>query len=115
MYSFGFECPLLRGNKMNAEERLLEAGFKGIKYLTNYSYDAALIGVSENYEAVYDYELMIEWLMKEEGWSVEDAIEWIEYNTIRALPYMGQGAPIVVYPEDETEDKEESIKFIVKF
>lgn len=113
MYSFGFECPLLRGNKMNAEERLLEAGFKGIKYLTNYSYDTALIGVSENYEAVYDYELMIEWLMKEEGWSVEESIDWVECNTLRALPYFGAGHPIVIFSEDETED--EPIKFIVKF
>ena len=26
----------------------------------------------------------------------EEAIEWIEYNTIRALPYMGNKAPIIV-------------------
>ena len=35
--------------------------------------------------------------MKKEGWSDNDAIEWIEYNTIRALPYMGEGAPSVMY------------------
>ena len=45
---------------MNAEEKLLEAGYEGLKYLVDYSYDDALIGVSENYEAVYDWELMIE-------------------------------------------------------
>lgn len=94
---------------MNAEEKLLEAGYEGLKYLVDYSYDDALIGVSENYEAVYDWELMIEWLMKEEGWSVEDAIDWVEYNTIRALPYMGHGAPVVQYPEDEL------IELITKF
>ena len=99
---------------MNAEEKLLEAGFEGIKYLTNYSYDDALIGVSENYEAVYDYDLMIDWLMREEGWSVEDAIEWIEYNTLRALPYFGVGHPIVMFSNNE-EDEEEPVKFIVKF
>lgn len=33
---------------MNAEERLLDAGYEGVKYLTNYSYDDALIGVSED-------------------------------------------------------------------
>ena len=100
---------------MNAEKKLLEAGFKGIKYLTDYSYDSALIGVSENYEAVYDYELMIEWLMKEEGWSVEDAIDWVEYNTLRALPYFGAGRPIVIFPEDEDNEDGEPIKFIVRF
>lgn len=83
---------------MNAEERLLDAGYEGIVYLTNYSYDDALIGVSEDGRAIYDFEKMIEWLIKEEGWSAEEAIEWIEFNTIRALPYMGSGAPIIMYP-----------------
>ena len=83
---------------MNAEERLLDAGYEGIIYLTNYSYDDALIGVSEDGRAIYDFEKMIEWLIKEEGWSAEEAIEWIEFNTIRALPYMGSCAPIIMYP-----------------
>lgn len=100
---------------MNAEEKLLKAGFEDVKYLTNYSYDDALIGVSENYEAVYDYELMIDWLMRKEGWSDIEAIEWIEYNTLRALPYFGAGHPIVVFPEDEEGEENEPIKFIVKF
>ena len=83
---------------MNAEERLLDAGYEGIKYLTNYSYDSALIGVSHDDRAIYDYEKMVEWLMNEEGWSYEDAVDWIDYNTIRALPYMGADAPIIMYP-----------------
>lgn len=83
---------------MNAEERLLDAGYNSIKYLVNYSYDDALIGVTEDGRAVYDYEKMIEWLMKEEGWTDNEAVEWIETNTLRALPYMGSDAPIVIYP-----------------
>ena len=83
---------------MNAEERLLDAGYDNIKYLVNYSYDDALIGVTEDGRAVYDYEKMIEWLMEEEGWTDNEAIEWIEFNTIRALPYMGADAPIIIYP-----------------
>ena len=83
---------------MNAEERLLEYGYEDVKYLVNYSYDDALIGVSEDGRAIYDFDKMVEWLMKEEGWSDTEAIEWIEYNTIRALPYMGEGAPIIMYP-----------------
>jgi hypothetical protein len=81
---------------MNAEERLLENGYDGVKYLTNYSYDNALIGVTDDGRAVYDYELMVEWLMDTEGWSYEDAAEWVSYNTLRALPYMGEDAPIVI-------------------
>ena len=82
---------------MNAEKRLLEYGYEDVKYLANYSYDDALIGVSEDGRAIYDFNKMVEWLMKEEGWSEEESVEWIEYNTIRALPYFGEGAPIIMY------------------
>lgn len=83
---------------MSAEERLLENGYEGVKFLTDYSYDDALIGVTEDNRAVYDYEKMVTWLMETEGWTYEEAAEWVDYNTIRALPYMGEGAPIVMYP-----------------
>ena len=82
---------------MTAEERLLDAGYEDILFLSNYSYDDALVGVSEDGRAIYDYEKMIKWLMKEEGWTDEEAIEWIEYNTIRATS-SGEGAPIIMYP-----------------
>lgn len=83
---------------MNAEERLLEYDYEGVIFLTNYSYDDALIGVSEDGRAVYDFDKMVEWLMKEESWSDMEAIEWIEANTLRAIPYMGEKAPIIMYP-----------------
>ena len=82
---------------MTAEERLLENGYEGIKYLTDYSYDSALIGVSNDDRAVYDYEKMVEWLMDTENFSEEEAREWIDYNTIRALPYFGTDAPIIPF------------------
>lgn len=83
---------------MTAEEKLLEAGYEDILFFTNYSYDDALIGVSHDGKAIYNYEKMIEWLMKEEGWTDNEAVEWIECNTVRALPYMGEGAPVIMYP-----------------
>lgn len=45
---------------MTAEERLLDAGFEDIICFANYSYDDALIGVSEDGRAIYDYNLMID-------------------------------------------------------
>ena len=85
---------------MTAEERLLEAGYDDIKIFVNYSYDDALIGVSEDRRAIYDYYKMVDWLMKKEGWSEIDAIEWVEYNTLRAIPYMGNDAPIIMHRID---------------
>lgn len=82
---------------MNAEERLLNAGYEGIKYLVNESYDDALIGVSEDGRAIYDFDKMVDWLIEKYGWSDIESIEWIEVNTLRSLPYMGEKAPIVMY------------------
>ena len=82
---------------MNAEERILNAEYEDVVYLTNYSYDDALIGISDDNRAVYDYNKMIEWLVKTEGFTEEEAIEWIDYNTIRALPYAGSKAPIIMH------------------
>jgi hypothetical protein len=83
---------------MNAEERLLDAGYEDIKYLVNDSYDDALIGVSEDGRAIYDFDKMVDWLMNKYGWSEIESIEWIEFNTLRALPYMGSDAPIIMHP-----------------
>ena len=81
-----------------AEEKLLENGYEDVKYLTNYSYDTALIGVTIDNRAVYDFDKMVEWLIAEEDFTYEEAVEWIDYNTIRALPYFGEDAPIIMYP-----------------
>ena len=85
---------------MDAEERLLEAEYEGIKFLTDYSYDDALIGVTEDGRAVYDYDKMVEWLVENEDFSYDEAVDWVCYNTLRALPYMGADAHIVMYPLD---------------
>lgn len=74
--------------RKSARERLEDAGYEGVVILDNYSYDDALIGVTEDNRAVYDFDKMVTWL---------EAVEWIEYNTIRALPYAGYGAPIIMY------------------
>lgn len=63
----------------------------------NPSFDNAIIAVDQDGRAVYDYDLMVEELMRDEEWTIEDAIEWIEYNTLRAIPYAGDMAPIIVY------------------
>lgn len=64
----------------------------------NPSYEDALIGITEDGRAVYDYQKMVAWLVEHDGMNEEDAEEWIVYNTIGALPYAGGGAPIIMYP-----------------
>ena len=65
-----------------------------IPVYTNPAYESALIGVDlhEN-RAVYDYDLMIKCLVESEGWTVEEAVEWVDYNVIGLR---GEGLPIVI-------------------
>lgn len=83
---------------MTAAERLVANGHEDAIVLENYSYDDALVGVTEDGRAVYDYTKMVDWLMMTQGFDQDEAVEWIEYNTIRALPYMGELAPVIMYP-----------------
>ena len=80
------------------EKRLLDAGYDEILYFVNEGYEDALIGVSEDERAIYDFELMVKYLMNKYEWSDIESIEFIECNTIRSLPYMGDKAPIIMYP-----------------
>ena len=82
---------------MTDREKIECAGYEDVALFENYSYDGALVGVTEDNRAVYDFDKMVTWLVETEGFTEEDAIEWIEYNTIRALPYFGPDAPIIMY------------------
>lgn len=82
---------------MNVVEKLSELGYEDIELLTYPNYDDALIGVTTEGRAVYDYDMMVECLIRHDGFTHEDAVEWIEYNTLRALPYYGNTAPIVIH------------------
>ena len=63
----------------------------------NMSYDGSIIGVTTDGRVVYDYDKMVEELMQDEKWNYEDSAEWIDYNTIKSLPYAGGNAPIIMY------------------
>lgn len=66
----------------------------------NYSYDNSIIGVSEDDRVVYSFDKMVDELITDSGMTRDEAVEWIEYNTIRAIPYAGEFAPIIVYGID---------------
>lgn len=82
---------------MTASERLADAGYEDVLIFENPSYDDALVGVTEDNRAVYDFNKMVDWLMDHSPMDRDEAVEFIEYNTIRAIPYYGAEAPIVIY------------------
>ena len=65
-------------------------------YLTDASYDRSIVGITDEGRVVYDYRSMVLEFMSDENCSEEEAIEWLDYNTMRAIPYMGELAPIVI-------------------
>ena len=56
----------------------------------------AIVGISEDERAIHDYDKLVDCFAKRDGITREQAIEWVDYNVVRAIPYMGPGAPIVM-------------------
>lgn len=70
-----------------------------------YTYLDALIGTSHEGHPIYDYNKMVECLVKD-GMTELEAIEWIDYNTIGSLCGIdrdGYKWPIIMYPFEEVE------------
>lgn len=70
----------------------------------NPDYTTALIGISDDNCAIYDYEKMIDYLTRYEDMDEEEAADFISYNTIRSLSYISGNKPIVLYPFYDTKD-----------
>lgn len=76
---------------------LCELGLEESVVFESPDYEDAIIGWDENSgRIIYDYEKMVECLMNEDGMEYEEAAEFIDYNTVRACPYMGERAPIIL-------------------
>lgn len=70
-----------------------------ILLLDNPNFDKSIIGISYDDRVIYDYDRMIQDLMETDNISYEDAVEYIEYNTLRALSYF-DNAPIILYTKE---------------
>ena len=57
----------------------------------------AIIGLAKDMSHVaYSLEKLAECFMKQNDWTWDEAIEWIEYDVERALPYYGEKAPVIL-------------------
>jgi hypothetical protein len=81
---------------MDNRELLVELGYEDSIVFENPDYDSAIIGVTEDDDrVVYDFDLMVKHLVDTDGITELEAIEFIEYNTIRSLPYVAN-APVII-------------------
>lgn len=65
----------------------------------NSAYDNSIIRITFDGRAIYEYNRMAYELVKDDCVSVDEAMDWIDNNTIRALNYISGKKPIIVYDE----------------
>lgn len=76
------------------------------------TYDNSIIGMSHDGRLVYSYSSMIREFQEENECSYEESREWVDYNTIRALPYAKGKAPIIIFDlVSETNENEQWYRF----
>ena len=83
------------------KEWLCDRDYEDTVVLENPDYLSAIVGVSDDSRLIYDYEKMAEHLMATDGMDYEEACEFIDFNTIGALPYMGEKRPIILTKVEE--------------
>lgn len=82
---------------MTKRQLLCDMGYEDSIVFENPDYDSAIVGVSDNGEIIYDFDKMVQHLVEHEDMTEEEAADFISYNSIRSLPYVGEGAPIIMY------------------
>ena len=78
------------------KDYLCELGYDDAVVLESPDYLSAVVGVSEDGRVIYSYTKMLQHLVLTDGMTYEEAAEFVEYNTIGALPYMGEKKPIIL-------------------
>lgn len=108
--------------RQDLRDKMSELGYEDSLVYDCPSFDNSIIGIDDEGRTVYDYDKMVEELAFSkdflEGRDIDDlteeekddlitqAIEFIDYNTIRATPYMGASAPVIIdeQPDWTTEE-----------
>lgn len=82
---------------MNQDIRdaICDMGYEEAVVFDGPDFDEAIVGVTEEGRVVYDFDKMVKVLVDRDGMEEMEAIEFIEYNSIRALPYV-ENAPVVM-------------------
>ena len=73
---------------------LIDNGYEDLSVFENPSYDGCIVGISTDNQVIYSLSQMVEWFCKENNCSFNESLEYIDYNTIRSIPYMEN--PLVI-------------------
>lgn len=81
---------------MTVEEILIDNGYEGIMTFAGTDCDDALIGVSNDDRAIYDYDLMIDSIINHNDMSYDEAVDWVD-GIIQFIPISNNKLPIIMY------------------
>lgn len=68
--------------------------FEGVLFAPEEGLNQAIVGVTDQDQAVYEHEALANAMMFAENWDDEDAEDWISANTLRDYSYRDRG-PVV--------------------
>lgn len=75
----------------------LEENFPDAIIFDDPEYDNSIVGISSEGNLIYDLNKMVIELAEDDNMSTDDAFEFIQYNTIRMIPYLpDQYKPMIV-------------------
>lgn len=97
--------------EQEVKDYICDMGYEDTIVIDGEAYADAFIGITSNGIAIYDYEMMVEGLMKHDGMTEEEAMEWIDYNIIGA--YIANGPTIVNIGNEAYERKVKESNVIV--
>lgn len=80
------------------EDHMMDPDEVQIELFECSSYEGALVGITDDNRAVYSYDKMIESLMRDDNMTYDEAVEWIDFNTIGSLVGKTDG-PIIMYTD----------------
>lgn len=83
---------------MTKRDTIREMGFEESVVFDTPDYDDAIIGITDQGNVVYDYEAMVKSLVEQDHMTRMEAAEFIDFNTVRAIPYAPDPKPIIMYP-----------------
>ena len=89
---------------------LVDKGYEDVIVFSNPDYTTALVGLTPNNNAVYDYDLMVEWLVENEDMDYEESADFISYNSSY---YYGENYPVIYYEAFEEDIDEEDYEPLV--
>ncbi len=81
---------------MSVDIKLRERLPQGAVILDDSSYDNSIIGTTIDGGVIYSLERMVEEYMSDNDCTEEEALDWIDYNTVRAIPYLPDPKPMIV-------------------